>query len=172
MKQFNHFSHRHPLHLTNHQTQNQNKQVCSCCEIDFSSSSQSYICTKPTCNFSLHIPCFNLPSQFTHKSHPKHPLSLQNDAVSFPCNACGDSPSGFGFHCLKCEFGLHVECASLPEVEEREDIHEHPLTLFYSVPLEFGEKGFDCGVCEEDLGVGCWVYGCLACNYGTHLECV
>ncbi|KAL0425550.1 UNVERIFIED_CONTAM: hypothetical protein Sradi_1089800 [Sesamum radiatum] len=74
-QQFSHFSHRHPLELS--QLHQEDKAVCSGCELDILGS--AYVCTKPNCTFLLHDFCFDLPRQIRHLSHPKHPLGL-----SFP----------------------------------------------------------------------------------------
>lgn len=175
MKQFSHFSHRHPLHLQESEDKHQQEEIiCSGCELDIQSN-LAYTCTKPTCNFILHKSCLELPRQIRHKSHPKHSLSLvpsppYNDG-EFTCDACGDSGHAFTFHCSTCKFDLHVECASLPETEEIEE-HEHALTLFYCFPFEEEKDNFCCEVCHFPLAKSCWIYCCLACNYGTHLECI
>ncbi|KAL0464372.1 UNVERIFIED_CONTAM: hypothetical protein Slati_0324800 [Sesamum latifolium] len=114
------------------------------------------------------------PRQIRHRSHPKHPLGLSfsppyNDG-EFTCDACGRSGHAFTYHCGTCKFDLHVECAALPEVENRRD-HEHPLVLLCGCPPEGGAAEFVCYVCCGCIGKGCWMYCCLGCNCGAHLEC-
>lgn len=179
MKQLiiNHFSHRHPLELLD-EVQEEDEVICSGCEHGL--SGLAYICTKPGCNFVLHDFCIELPRQIRHRSHPKHPLTLHflppySDG-EFSCDACANSGHAFTYHCRTCKFDLHVECASLPEIEHRED-HEHPLSLFFSIPdyNNKGEMGADlfCNVCHFPLAKNCWAYVCSTCiNHGTHLECV
>ncbi|PIN25183.1 hypothetical protein CDL12_02081 [Handroanthus impetiginosus] len=90
----------------------------------------------------------------------------------FTCDACGTSGHGFTYHCGACKFDLHVECASLPEIEKRKD-HEHPLILLCGFDADKVEGGgFSCYVCNDGIGKGCWSYCCLDCKCGTHLECV
>ncbi|KAI3444939.1 hypothetical protein Pfo_001604 [Paulownia fortunei] len=169
-QQFNHFSHRHPLELSElHQEDN---AVCSGCEHDILGS--AYICTKPKCTFLLHDLCFDLPRHIRHHSHPKHPLGLlfsppYSDG-EFTCDACGNSGHGFTYHCDTCKFDLHVECASLPEIENRQD-HEHPLILLCAFPDKVEGADFVCYVCDAPIAKGCWMYSCMACNCGAHLEC-
>ncbi|KAL2234238.1 uncharacterized protein LOC105168581 [Sesamum indicum] len=168
-QQFNHFSHRHPLELS--QLHQEDKAICSGCELDILGS--AYVCTKPNCTFLLHDFCFDLPRRIRHYSHPKHPLGLSfsppyNDG-EFTCDACGHSGHAFTYHCGTCKFDLHVECAALPEVENRRD-HEHPLVLSCGSP-EGSAAEFVCYVCSGCIGKGCWMYCCLACNCGAHLEC-
>lgn len=139
--------------------------------------------TRVGCNFILHESCVDLPRQIRHTSHPKHPLTLHflppyGDG-EFICDGCANFGHAFTYHCPTCKFDLHVECASLPEIEVRED-HQHPLFLFFSVPNNNNnnnkkEKVADlfCNVCRLPVGKNWWAYACSTCiNHGTHLECV
>lgn len=166
---FNHFSHRHPLELV--QVHGEDKAMCSCCELDILGS--AYICSKVNCKFIIHDICFDLPKQIRHHSHHKHPLGLRFGPPygegEFTCDACGDSGHAFTYHCATCKFDLHVECASFPEFEGRED-HKHPLVLVYDIPEKIKKLG--CYVCNDPIPKGCWSFCCLACNCGTHLDCV
>ncbi|KAF5952606.1 hypothetical protein HYC85_010550 [Camellia sinensis] len=73
-----------------------------------------------------------------HESHPNHSFTLlcspsyKQDNV-FTCNACLSNGSTFSYHCLACNFDLHVDWAFLPEIA-RNGNHNHPLTLFYLFP--------------------------------------
>ncbi|XP_009591761.1 protein VACUOLELESS GAMETOPHYTES [Nicotiana tabacum] len=171
---YSHFSHRHPLKISD--VEEEDQVICSGCEHDLSGGS-AYACTKMNCNFILHDSCFELPRQIKHKSHPKHTLTLlffpPYDDGEFTCDACGNSGHAFTFHCEKCKFDLHVECASLPEIEERKD-HQHPLTLCYSNVFFGKDKDVDlmCYVCQRGVGKRCWFYYCLACKFATHMDCV
>ncbi|KAL6562772.1 hypothetical protein OROHE_005360 [Orobanche hederae] len=179
-QKLHHFSHRHPLELSHlHQEDN---AVCSGCEHDI--LGPAYICTKPECAFLLHDLCFDLPRHLRHRSHPNHSLVLHSPPPytdrEFTCNACGESGNAFTYHCDTCKFDLHVECASLPEFEIRRD-HKHPLMLlcgFTDISKGEGLGGDDdhddyvCYVCDGTVGKGCWMYSCLACNCGAHLDCI
>ncbi|KAL8495906.1 hypothetical protein ACS0TY_019866 [Phlomoides rotata] len=169
-QQINHFSHRHPLQLSElHET---DKAVCSGCEVDI--VGPAYICTKPHCTFLLHDLCFDLPRYIRHHSHRKHPLVLRPSPPysdgEFTCDACGRSGNGYTYNCGTCEFDLHVECASLPETENRED-HQHPLILMSEFPGKMDGPDFVCYVCDDPMVKGCWMYSCLDCKCGAHLEC-
>ncbi|KAL3516601.1 hypothetical protein ACH5RR_023503 [Cinchona calisaya] len=187
MKQqlISHFSHRHPLQLLEVEDEDE-VVICSGCEVEISGS--AYICTKPSCDFILHDSCVDLPKLVKHKSHPKHTLTLHifppySDG-EFSCDACGNSGQAFTYHCTSCKYDLHVECASLPEVEYCED-REYPLVLSYlfrsqnEAEQEAKVKGkavaddFVCDVCHRPEAKGsCWAYCCSACNFGAHLDCV
>ncbi|GFQ07693.1 hypothetical protein PHJA_002913400 [Phtheirospermum japonicum] len=170
-QQFNHFSHRHPLELS--QQKDDTNAVCSGCHHEI--SGPAYVCTKPKCGFLLHDLCFDLPRRLRHGSHPNHPLFLLHSPPytdkESTCNACGDLVHAFTYHCETCGFDLHVECASLPEFEIRRD-HMHPLVLLWDAPDKAaGADESVCYVCDETVEKGCWMYSCLACNCGAHLEC-
>ncbi|XP_047945047.1 uncharacterized protein LOC125191685 [Salvia hispanica] len=163
-----HFSHRHPLeaselHVDDH-------GVCSGCEHDV--VGPAYVCTKATCHFLLHGLCSDLPRRLRHRCHPAHPLSLLPSPPyadgEFTCDACGRSGHGFTYHCGACEFDIHVECASLPEVEDRRDVHQHALILTADLP---DGRDMVCCVCDDLVGKGLWMYCCLACNCALHLTC-
>ncbi|CAI9103226.1 OLC1v1001674C1 [Oldenlandia corymbosa var. corymbosa] len=177
-----HFSHRHPLELL--EVEEKDALLCSGCELQLQGA--AYNCTKPSCDFILHDSCTDLPRQLKHNSHPKHRLILQFHPPyrgEFTCNACGDVGHGFSYHCSTCNFDLHVECASLPEVENRED-HEHPFVLLYSSSFPAtkddgkGKKAaemqslFNCYVCDGPVENGRWMYRCSGCPRGAHLDCV
>ncbi|KAL9175674.1 hypothetical protein ABFS82_02G126900 [Erythranthe guttata] len=172
-QQFSHFSHRHPLELS--EVHEEDHAICSGCEHDIISGS-AYICAKPKCNFLLHDLCFDLPRRIRHRCHPKHPLSLfiapPYSDREFTCDACGESGHGFTYHCGSCKFDLHVECAALPETENRPD-HQHPLILVGGFDPEKMVDGVDsvCYVCGGPMAEGRWIYSCLACKCGAHLDC-
>ncbi|KAH6826984.1 hypothetical protein C2S53_016127 [Perilla frutescens var. hirtella] len=160
----NHFSHRHQLEAS--EIHEEEKGVCSGCEHDI--VGPAYLCSKPSCTFLLHDLCFDLPRRIRHHCHANHPLHLLSSPPysdgEFTCDACRRSGHGFTYHCDTCKFDLHVECASLPEIENRKD-HEHPLILMDG-------QDFVCYVCnEESVGKDCWMYCCLACRCGLHLGC-
>lgn len=172
-----HFSHRHPLCLSQIQ-ENDDEIICSGCELSLSAC-LAYKCSKPNCEFYLHDLCFQLPREIRHSSHTKHPLLLLSSPChGFTCNACGDSCTAFfNYHCPACEFGVHVECAALPEAVKLED-HEHPLTRICSLvdyeniknDHEQG-KELSCYVCEGAFE-GIWVYYCKVCQCAAaHLDC-
>ncbi|GER48737.1 cysteine/Histidine-rich C1 domain family protein [Striga asiatica] len=168
--QVHHFSHRHPLELSHLHHEEKKAAVCSGCQHHI--SGRAYFCTKAECPFLLHDLCFDLPRRLRHRSHPEHPLILRHSPPyaggEFTCNACGDSGQAFTYHCGTCGFDLHVECASLPGFEIRRD-HAHPLVLVWDFPVN--GRDCQCYVCGDVLESGRWVYSCLACGCGAHLEC-
>lgn len=165
--QINHFCHRHPLEAS--EIHEDDKGVCSGCEHDIVGS--AYVCSKPSCTFLLHDLCSDLPRRIRHHYHPNHPLHLLSSPpysdAEFTCDACRRSGHGFTYHCATCKFDLHVECASLPEIENRKD-HQHPLILMSDKMVG---QDFVCYVCDDPVAKDCWMYCCLSCKSGLHLGC-
>ncbi|KAK9909974.1 hypothetical protein M0R45_033952 [Rubus argutus] len=175
-----HFSHRHELELCPPLQQDQDDEtslVCSVCEYELDSGeggSLVYKCSKSCntkCHFYLHDLCFQLPRQILHKSHPKHPLLLSLPPYrngEFTCNACGECSTSFAFHCPKCKFDLHVQCATLPQTPTHRHHHQHPLTLLFLSP-NIPEKKINCDLCKGSISH--WLYYCEDCDYANHIHC-
>uniref|UniRef100_A0A1J3FMA5 Putative nucleoredoxin 1 n=2 Tax=Noccaea caerulescens TaxID=107243 RepID=A0A1J3FMA5_NOCCA len=165
-----HPSHNHPLRVF--KAQEEDEIICSGCELEL--TGQAFKCTKSDCDYFLHKSCIDLPREINHKSHPDHPLTLLHSSPygqAYTCDACGQYGSAFTYHCSECQYDVHVGCAFIPEIVERED-HEHTLTLIYNTPCKGLEDGvtFICDVCEETMSENLWVYYCKECDYGTHVH--
>ncbi|KAM7512289.1 hypothetical protein LguiB_011164 [Lonicera macranthoides] len=175
-KEIKHFSHPHPLRLS--EFQEGDSIVCLGCEEDL--LGPGYSCITSECDFNLHKSCFKLAREIKHESHIEHPLALLPSppykTSELTCDACLKVGSSFAYHCNTCQFDLHVNCASLPKTVKRGD-HEHVLVLLYSSPYKKPTKNeeaisFLCDVCNKIVDERCWVYYCKQCDFGTHLECV
>ncbi|KAM7512288.1 hypothetical protein LguiB_011163 [Lonicera macranthoides] len=146
-KEIRHFSHRHPLRLS--EFQEEDSIVCSVREIKHES----------------------------HLKHPLALISSPlYQSSNFTCDACLRVGSSFAYQCKTCKFDLHVNCASLPKTVKRGD-HEHKLVLLYSSPYKKPMKDEEaasllCDVCDRIVDERCWVYNCKKCDFGSYLECV
>ncbi|KAB1202271.1 hypothetical protein CJ030_MR8G010105 [Morella rubra] len=151
-----HFSHEHPLMLTNEP--NINEQCDGCVRPIFS---PFYSCTR--CKFFLHKSCVELPREKRHPLH-QHPLILLSNRLHFDdlfrCNACRRYCNGFSYCCEDCNFDLDVKCGSISNVFTH-DGHVHRLILFTS-GLYFcsgcnsaTRYGFSCDNCEFKLDFRC-----------------
>ncbi|KAJ4961728.1 hypothetical protein NE237_021638 [Protea cynaroides] len=111
-----HFSHPHPLELSNLQQQRPTSKLPPCAACKQESSGIFYICK--TCNFILHHSCSTKPQLINHPSDPNHPLTLLPFPAypdgTFTCDACGLQDNGFCYHCRACCLDLHIHCVSLP----------------------------------------------------------
>ncbi|XP_048426206.1 uncharacterized protein LOC125470749 [Pyrus x bretschneideri] len=175
-----HFSHPHPLILSNlhhpHPQQISNGQrlatSCSACKLD-ASAGWIYSCTP--CNYLLHVSCSQMPQQITHPcDENKHVLTLlptpiYSDGV-FNCSACRKHGNGFSYHCGDCKIDLHTTCASKPLVHTHHS-HPHQLVLSFSLPPgPTSSKTFICHICNQ-VGYKEWLYLCHPCGFAAHLAC-
>ncbi|XP_077246166.1 uncharacterized protein LOC143886070 [Tasmannia lanceolata] len=164
-----HFSHEHPLQLSNLQQQNQNQITASCSGCKLKASGWIYTC-KP-CNYTLHITCSQLPQKLTHPSDPNHQLTLLPFPIypegAFKCNACDQIGTGFCFHCTDCDLDIHSLCAIRP-LSVNHEAHHHPLNITFSPP--YSEKAFNCDICNG-TGSNHWLYRCNICEFDAHLSC-
>ncbi|KAF8403914.1 hypothetical protein HHK36_012020 [Tetracentron sinense] len=161
-----HFSHVHPLQLSNLQ---QERQVqCNGCNEQC--TELAYRCLP--CNYTLHKSCAQIPRSIKHPSHPDHPLTLLATPpyanTSFSCDACGRQGSAFSFHCAICEFDIHANCASLPR-KILHQAHPHELLLLYASP--YGEVTYTCDICGAIGSDHHWMYRCATCGFDAHLGC-
>lgn len=162
-----HFSHRHPLHLQNNQSQHFLSLSCAACTRQ--ASGLIYYCD--TCNYCLHKTCSTLPQTHTHRVDPRHALALLSSPAypegAFNCNACGCNGTGFCYHCPECQIDVHPVCAFMP-LTVKSQAHEHVLGLCFSPP--YADKGFSCDICNGP-GSNHWLYRCDLCEFDTHMKC-
>ncbi|KAL3537290.1 hypothetical protein ACH5RR_000656 [Cinchona calisaya] len=166
----NHFSHPHPLQLSNNQSQ-QAFTISSCSGCKLEASGMVYSCT--ICNYFLHQKCSQMPQQITHPfDQNNHALSLlPNPAYPegiFSCDACKQQGNGFSYHCQVCGIDLHILCASMPMVLTHQ-AHHHQLYLTFSPP--YPNQTFSCDICRMN-GYNNWLYRCSICEFDVHLTCV
>ncbi|KAK6928637.1 DC1 [Dillenia turbinata] len=164
-----HFSHHHPLHLSNlHLQPTQILPSCSGCKLK--ASGGLIYCCQP-CNYFLHISCSQKPQQITHPFDQNHVLSLLPIPIYpgglFNCDACGKQSNGFSYHCNSCNIDLHITCASMA-LSLNHPSHHHQLNLTFSPP--YVNKSFSCDICKN-LGSNHWLYRCNMCEFDAHLEC-
>ncbi|XP_057476697.1 uncharacterized protein LOC130764454 [Actinidia eriantha] len=159
-----HFSHQHPLTLSN-DCKNPTISCEACCE-KISSPSLAYSCDQ--CNYFLHRWCGELPQNITHRLHPAHTLTLLTRwrPRVFMCKACDGLCDDFTFAytCEPCEFNLHPMCASMPSTLHNE-IHQHPLIFSRKKP-----HSVKCKACCEYCSTGT-VFECEECSLVLDFKC-
>ncbi|XVE65138.1 hypothetical protein DITRI_Ditri07aG0157200 [Diplodiscus trichospermus] len=164
-----HFSHPHPLALHENKeagTRARGKCRCRACGEDCLES--SFGCSI-LCNFFLHISCAELPKEIHHPLHLKHPLNLTLTPWMQPdssdCSECSLPINWFlpFYHCYKCDFNLHKDCAHFtPSVKHESSLHTP--TLCYKRP-----SPFDCNFCGEKAKK--IFLRCVVCGSNMHLYC-
>ncbi|OMP10166.1 Zinc finger, PHD-type [Corchorus olitorius] len=146
------------------------------------------------CRFYMHVECALRPPKpniesadkkiikqyFSHGHGTCHRLTLVDE----------NRKNGIHFvhrhlyHCGRCRFDMHVECALRPTIKSIGDwdceeivehfTHWHPLTLIDENEKKDLQVG--CGICEKlicfDSGSGSTVYGCKECNFFVHKSCM
>ncbi|KAL3815033.1 hypothetical protein ACJIZ3_016301 [Penstemon smallii] len=159
-----HFSHPHPLYLSNPRS-----AFCSACKLE--TFGPAYACTIG-CNFILHPKCYESPQKIQHSIDQNHTLFLHPKPVYpeglFNCDACGHQGGGFSYHCSPCGIDLHTICATLPE-KMTHQCHQHELSLTFQAP--YHKNNFSCDVCKS-VGSKTWLYRCNICEFDVHLTCV
>ncbi|KAL4601416.1 hypothetical protein ACB092_11G271500 [Castanea dentata] len=125
-----HFSHQHPLQLSNCLPQQTLNLALCCAGCKLGVSGSIYCCT--FCSYFLHI-----------------------SKGLFNCDACGKEGNSFSYHCGLCNIDLHTTCASMPLMLSHQS-HYHQLNLTFSSPDD--NKSFSYDICMEQLGVKQWRY--------------
>ncbi|KAL0005900.1 hypothetical protein SO802_013461 [Lithocarpus litseifolius] len=167
-----HFSHpEHPLVFSE---KGNYGQLCWACKKTI--FGPSYSCIE--CNsFFRHKSCAELPLGLHHPLHPIHPLILfhpwrwaylADDKQFYKCELCKEFRYQYTYRCSRCDFNLHITCASLaPTTMVEAEFHHHPLTPFWKWIT------FTCDICgKEDKDKGMpYGYMCQPCALWIHRSC-
>ncbi|XP_052172795.1 uncharacterized protein LOC127788494 isoform X3 [Diospyros lotus] len=161
-----HFSHDHPLILTQEHHDGGLKVLCNGCRRPI--SGPSYSCRK--CSFFLHKWCSEFPREMTHPSHPKHPLSLfLNPPTSHwttRCELCESLCNAFIYRCSNCDFNLDLPCASITLRIRR--MVEHESHAHQLIPIHKPTR-FLCDACgRTHEGES---YLCTTCGFWVNQDC-
>ena len=143
----------------------------------------SYWCPRDGCPFYMHHKsCAEVPLGLHHPLHPIHPLILSPEQIDYGkdiqfsnCKLCNESRNQYTYRCSRCDFNLHITCASLlPTLEAEAELHDHPLILFWKWIT------FTCDLCgKEDKGMpflcntcGSWIHRTCAYQYPRRVKVV
>ncbi|OWM69518.1 uncharacterized protein LOC116198590 [Punica granatum] len=174
-----HWSHQHPLALgsyaaveddgpTSRPESGKSDQEAppKCYGCDQSITGQFYACE--SCNFHLHKPCADLPSdQLRHPYHPPHALTLRVAWRQHNCTFCHSPILGFNYCCDSCKFYLDSRCASVHSTIKYED-RGHLYFLRENEPNTI----FHCNMCN-DYGGDTHLFQCVvpSCFKSFHFHC-
>ncbi|MBA0878432.1 hypothetical protein Goshw_022663 [Gossypium schwendimanii] len=175
-KEFQHFSHPHPLALIENHKAFNNEPRCVACVETCLAPTPTFRCSRRSCNhFFLHKSCaLKLPYLPAHivqpPSHPQHPLTITSLPYNDEIRTCGACNRGFdscliAYSCQedRCGFNLHLDCSKL-EPSFFLDGHGHFLTLFEKV------ADMTCHFC----GANCcnFILRCVRCDINIHIQCL
>ncbi|XP_050274167.1 uncharacterized protein LOC126717046 [Quercus robur] len=127
----------------------------TCCGCQESIDGPGYWCRRAGCPVYgkvLHKSCAELPLGLHHPLHPIHPLILSPEQIDYGkdiqfsnCKLCNESRNQYTYRCSRCDFNLHITCASvLPTLEAEAELHDHPL-----IPI-WKWITFTCDLCGKE----------------------
>ncbi|XP_031494327.1 uncharacterized protein LOC116260271 [Nymphaea colorata] len=165
-----HFSHAHPLHLSQIDDNGQKENPrCGGCHEECSSKDGVYACR--SCTYFLHCECADPPREIRHPADELHPLAFLDvppyPGEVFSCSACRQIGRGFLYRCAACRLDVHPRCARLPACVQHPS-HKHALVL--ATKTAYGGLGFICDLCIRH-GRKQWYYRCKPCGFELHTEC-
>ena len=141
----------------------------TCCGCQESIYGPGYRCIACGFLYYHHKSCAEVPLGLHHPLHPIHPLILSPYQIDYGkdiqfsnCVLCNESRNQYTYRCSRCDFNLHITCASLEPIKEPE-FHDHSLTCFWKWIT------FTCDICgKEDKGMP---YLCNTCGFWIHRRC-
>ncbi|KAL4642437.1 hypothetical protein ACB092_02G018100 [Castanea dentata] len=133
-----------------------------------------YYCGESGCrdkNFRVHHKsCAEVPLGLHHPLHPIHPLILSPYQIDYGkdiqfsnCLLCNESRNQYTYRCFRCDFNLHLTCASLSLTTMEAEFHDHPLTPFLK------SFTFTCDICGKERKD--MPYLCHLCSFWVHGRC-
>ncbi|KAL4642443.1 hypothetical protein ACB092_02G018600 [Castanea dentata] len=146
----------------------------TCCGCQESIDGPAYYCGESECwykNYRVHHKsCAEVPLGLHHPLHPIHPLILSPYQIDYGkdiqfsnCLHCNESRNQYTYRCFRCDFNLHLTCASLPLTTMEAEFHDHPLTPILK------SFTFTCDICGKE-GKG-MPYLCNLCSFWVHGRC-
>ncbi|KAM0054140.1 putative chromatin regulator PHD family [Helianthus debilis subsp. tardiflorus] len=127
-----------------------------------------YTCDMPSCNYSLHKFCKEIPKILQFQGHPSHTLTLRRTLNDDKCRTCLKCHrDGIGYHCSTCNYGIDLLCATFMEQNTiHHPAHPHPLISFSVEPGL--NKCFACKKKHEGH-----FYQCITClNFLVNSDCL
>ncbi|KAK9921723.1 hypothetical protein M0R45_030222 [Rubus argutus] len=159
VKYAEHFSHKHIL-IFREEQEKENAVFCAGCREPV--VGPSYSCRRPTCSYTLHKSCVELPLEMKHRVHTEHLLMLSRDTKrEFLCDACNqDCSRRFTYSCFQCDFNLDLKCANSDQnALKKHDTHDHALMFKEDQEEEYIGPLVVCDGCQDPV-------------HGPHYTCI
>ncbi|XP_050383228.1 uncharacterized protein LOC126800003 [Argentina anserina] len=129
IKYLQHFSHEHALIFVEDPENREGNSPVGCKGCGERVLGPSYCCSRFLCHYTLHNSCVELPLEFHHPMHTKHPLILNSGRAKHLCDACNqDCSDKFTYSCSQCFFNLDPKC-TFNWTDFKHFSHIHPLKL-------------------------------------------
>ena len=91
-------------------------------------------CCKECDGYFHHKSCAEVPFGLHHPLHPIHPLILFPEWIDYgediqfsKCKLCKKYKGEYTYRCSRCDFNLHITCASLAPTTMEPEFHHHLL---------------------------------------------
>ncbi|XP_019082839.1 PREDICTED: uncharacterized protein LOC104703784 [Camelina sativa] len=166
-RRIQHLLHPHPLKLIPESEYGNRVYYCDACYRYCGGF--MYFCPIVECDFCVDVRCAAISEPFVFQGHDD-PLFLALDPEVKPiCKVC-KSECRKQFNCIKCDFIVCINCATLP-YKARYKHDKHLLTLLWGT--EVCEKDW-CEVCERNLQDTSTklFYWCNDCCTTLHIACL
>jgi hypothetical protein len=139
------------------------------CDACFKSHHNSLFYDCSSCEFQLDIKCANrLPINPNDCHHEFFPIQKP---IQFNCEVCGEEIKNIVNLCSICTLLAHKRCVEIPRVIKIK-LHNHFLTLTYSIPEIKKHDDVFCRMCYEKVNTKYAIYYCHECRYVAHVKCV
>ena len=139
------------------------------CDACFKSHQKSLFYDCSSCEFQLDIKCANrLPINPNDCHHEFFPIQKP---IQFNCGVCGEEIKNIVYLCSICTLLAHKRCVEIPHIVKIK-LHNHFLTLTYSIPEIKKHDDVFCRMCYEKVNTKYAIYYCHECRYIAHVKCV
>jgi hypothetical protein len=137
------------------------------CDACFKSHHNSLFYNWSSCEFQLDIKCANrLPINPNDCHHEFFPIQKP---IQFNCEVCGEEIKNIVSSI--CTLLVHKKCVEIPRVVKIK-LHNHFLTLTYSILEIIKHDDLFCRMCYEKVNTKYAIYYCHECRYVAHLKCM
>jgi hypothetical protein len=121
------------------------------------------------CDYDLDVKCRSRWRINAENCH-QHAFVPTLTKIQFTCQVCGEERKDIAYLCSICQLLVHSKCARFRRTVEV-FIHNHSLTLTYSLPQYKEHNNIFCKLCYKKVNTEYATYSCRECSYIAHLNC-